>query len=110
MGLLGGHPHLIRLALYHVASGMSLTSVLATAATDEGLFADHLKYLLWHVQARPELREATGRVMAATEPVRLSTELAFKLVSLGLVHLHGNAVLPARDLYRRYFLSHLSVS
>jgi serine/threonine-protein kinase len=107
MGLLGGHPHLIRLALYHIASGRSLDSVLATAATDEGLFADHLRYLLWHVQCMPALREAMARVMESTMPVRLDTEVAFKLVSLGIGHLQGNEVRPARELYRQYFTGRL---
>ncbi len=108
MGLLGGHPYLIRLAMYHVANGTSLAGVLATAATDEGLFADHLKHLLWHLQSRPDLREAARRVMTAGRPISLSTELGFKLVSLGLVRLQGNELLPARNLYQLYFPSRLS--
>ncbi len=109
MALLGGHPHLIRIALYHVASGMSIDDVLTNAATDEGLFADHLKHLFWHLETRPELAEAAARVMAASGRVRLSTEMAFKLASLGLVQLDGNEVRPARELYRRYLLERLSV-
>jgi serine/threonine-protein kinase len=108
MGLLGGHPHLLRIALYHIASGMTLDSVLATAATDEGLFADHLRYLLWHVQCMPMLREAMAQVMESSTPVRIGTEVAFKLVSLGLGHLQGNEVRPARELYRRYFSGRLA--
>jgi serine/threonine protein kinase len=108
MSLLGGHPHLIRIALYHLAFGMSLGDVLATAATDQGLFADHLRHLLWQLESRPELREAAARVMAAKEPVRLSTELSFKLASLGVVALHGNEVRPSLELYRRYLTERLS--
>lgn len=102
MSLLNGHPHLTRLALYTLANGTSIDDIMTAAATDEGLFADHLKHLLWHLHRQPEIAHATARVMAATEPVMLPTELAFKLASLGLVHLQGNAVMPARDLYRRY--------
>jgi serine/threonine-protein kinase len=107
MSLLGGHPQLIRLALYHIAGGMSLDSVLATAATDQGLFADHLRHLLWQVQGRAELLDAVVRVMSATGPVRLSTEVSFKLLSLGLVSLDGNEVRPARRLYRHYLTARL---
>ncbi len=107
MELLGGHPHLVRILLYHVACGARLDEVLAAGATDEGLFGDHLRYLLWHVQEQPALREATARVMASNVPVRLDTEVAFKLVSLGLVELLGNEVKPARELYRRYFVERL---
>jgi serine/threonine protein kinase len=108
MDLLNGHPHLTRLAMYHLAKGTSMTDVLAGAAAHQGLFADHLKYLSWQLQTHPDLGAAAARVMAATEPVSLSTELAFKLASLGLVHLDGNRVYSARTLYRRYFGEYLS--
>jgi len=107
MRALHGHPHLVRVALYHLATGKSLEAVLGDAATDQGLFADHLKSLLWHLQAQPELAEAATQVMNATGPVRLPTELAFKLASLGLVHLQGNEVHLARALYRDYLADRL---
>ncbi|WP_437331182.1 AAA-like domain-containing protein [Sorangium sp. So ce381] len=109
MDLLGGHPHLVRIALYHVARGMSLAEVLATAATDQGLFADHLKHLLWELTRRPELHEAARQVMTSAEPARLRTDLAFKLVSLGVGQLRGNDVVAACELYRRYLGERLPV-
>ena len=44
--------------------------------------------------------------MASEEPVRLTTEIAFKLASLGLVHLDDNEVRAARGLYRQYLSVH----
>jgi AAA-like domain/CHAT domain len=110
VGLVGGHPHLIRTALHHIQRGMSLEDVLSTAATDQGIFADHLKHLLWQVQGQAELASALAKVLAAEGPVRLRTDLSFKLVSMGLVTLRGDDVLPARELYRRYLGAHLPVS
>lgn len=107
LGLLGGHPHLIRIALHHIEKGTKPGEALETAATDQGMFADHLRHLLWQVQSQPDLCAAVAKVMAAEGPVRLRTDLSFKLVSMGLVSLQGDAVLPARELYRRYFGSHL---
>lgn len=107
MSLIGGHPHLVRQTLYHVARGTTLDAVLATAATDEGLFADHLRHLLWHVQCRPVLCKAVVQVMETSEAVRVDTEVGFKLVSLGLVEQQGNDVRAARELYRRYFAGRL---
>ena len=109
MSSINGHPHLVRLTLHELANGTSLADILSNAATDQGLYADHLKYLLWQLQSQPELSDAAMRVMTSDQPVRLSTELAFKLVSLGLVHLQGNEVQPARDLYRRYLRERLPV-
>lgn len=110
LGLLGGHPHLLRTALHHIDKGMKPREILETGATDQGIFADHLKHLLWQVQSQPELASAVAKVMAAAGPVRLRTDLSFKLVSMGLVSLQGDDVLPARELHRRYFGTHLAVS
>lgn len=103
MALLGGHPHLVRIALYELAErGLELTRALASAASDDGPFGEHLKKVLWQLQQEPSLHEAAAEVMRASGPVRLSTELAFKLVSLGVARLQGNEVVPGRELYRRY--------
>jgi serine/threonine-protein kinase len=109
MELIGGHPYLVRVALYHVARGMPLARLLTCATTDEGVFADHLKHLLWRLDQQPELAEATARVLAAAGPTRLDTELAFKLVSLGLVRQRGDDVEAGHELYRRYLSRHLAV-
>lgn len=103
MRMVGGHPYLVRLVFYHMQQGMHLKQILATATAEEGLFGDHLKRLLWHLKQEPALEEAARDVMCAQEPVRRSTELAFKLASLGLVKLHANHVQPTCDLYRVYF-------
>jgi DNA-binding CsgD family transcriptional regulator len=44
MELVGGHPYLVRLALYHIARAeTSLPQLLADAPTDAGLYSDHLR-------------------------------------------------------------------
>jgi len=110
MGLIGGHPYLVRVALYHLAQGMTLEQLLANATTAEGVFAEHLQHLLWRLHQQPELAAAAGYVLAASEPIRLDTELAFKLVSLGLVHRRGSEVEAGREIYRCYLSRHLSRS
>ncbi|MCA9709911.1 MAG: AAA-like domain-containing protein, partial [Myxococcales bacterium] len=108
MALLGGHPHLVRLALHAIAErGLEPSQALSSAASDEGLFGEHLKKLLWRLQGQPALHEAAVEVMQASGPVRLSTELAFKLVSLGVARMQGNEVVPGRELYRRYLRERL---
>jgi len=107
MSLIGGHPHLIRIALYENSRGTALESILKTGATDEGPFSDHLKCLLWQLQSQPELNAAAATVIASPTPIRVGTDIAFKLVSLGLVQLQGDAVRPARELYRKYLTGRL---
>ncbi|MDY7014920.1 MAG: AAA-like domain-containing protein, partial [Cyanobacteriota bacterium] len=96
--------YLVRVALYYLARGdLSLAEFLATAPTEAGLYRDHLRRHLWHLERHPELAEAMEDAIAAEEPARLESRLAFKLQSLGLVRLHGNDVTPSYRLYREYF-------
>lgn len=107
MALIGGHPYLVRVALHRLAQGMPLAQMLAAAATAEGVFATHLEHLLWCLRQQPELAAAATEVLAASEPVHLDTESAFKLVSLGLVRRRGNDVEAGLEVYRRYLEQHL---
>lgn len=112
MGMVGGHPYLVRLALYHVAQGdLSLTELLAEAPTDAGIYGEHLRRHLWNLRQHPELAAAFQQVVGTGKPVRLPTMLAFKLNGMGLVSLQGNEVIPRHErLYRPYFQARLSRS
>lgn len=111
MAMVGGHPYLIRLALYHLARGdMALEEFLQTAPTEAGLYRDHLRRHLWHLEQHPNLAEAMEDVVAADQPARLESMLAFKLQSMGLVKLEGNNVTPRCQLYRHYFRDRFGIS
>lgn len=104
MALVGGHPYLVRLALYHLAQNqLSWEELFTTAATEAGLYGDHLRRHLWSLQKHPELAVAFAKVVQSREPIELESALAFKLHSMGLVHLQGNLVVPRFELYRQYF-------
>jgi hypothetical protein len=104
MSIVGGHPYLIRVALYHIAKGqLTLLQLLETAPTEAGIYGDHLRRHAWHLQQNPELAAAFIKVVTSGEPVELESIQAFKLHSMGLVQLQGNYVTPRFDLYRQYF-------
>lgn len=104
MAIVGGHPYLIRLALYYLAQNqLTIAELAQTAATESGIYGDHLRRHLWNLRQHPELITAYSRVVASPESVELESILAFKLHSLGLVHLQGNDVTPRFELYRQYF-------
>ncbi|BAY22778.1 TIR protein [Calothrix sp. NIES-2100] len=103
MKMLGGHPYLVRRSLYEIArSRITMSQLLRTAPTEEGMFSDHLRRHLLNLQEDANLVTAMKKVIANTNPVRLETALAFKLRSMGLVRLQGNDVIPLCDLYRSY--------
>jgi hypothetical protein len=107
--LLGGHPYLIRKALYLVASGsMRVADLFTQAAEDRGPFGDHLRHLLFRLGSQPQLkaglREVLQRNTCADEGVFI------RLRSAGLVRQDGTAMLPRCELYRRYFRERLHLS
>ena len=104
MAFVGGHPFLVRLAQYHLARGtLSLDELLIEGPTEAGLYGDHLKRHLWNLEQYPELAQAFRQVVSEDRPVRLDSDRAFKLDSMGLVRRSGNDVSPRFDLYTLYF-------
>ena len=108
MSLVGGHPYLIRLALYRISQHqLTLENLLDTAHTEAGLYGDRLRCHLWNLQQHPELKTAFAKVVASEDAVELESSLAFKLHGMGLVRLQGDRVVPRFKLYRRYFSDRL---
>jgi len=104
MGLVGGHPYLVRLAMYCIArQDVTLDRVVEESATEAGIYSDHLRRHLWNLEKYPDLLEAMKEVVSASGGVRLRSELAFKLNSMGLVKLDGNDCTPRCSLYEQYF-------
>lgn len=111
MALVGGHPYLVRVALYHTARNeITLNQLLQTAATEAGLYSDHLRRHFWNLEQHPELAAALNEVVTTNRPIELTSALAFKLHSMGLVKMEGNNVLPRCDLYSQYFRERLRVT
>ncbi|WP_254625810.1 AAA-like domain-containing protein [Nostoc sp. TCL240-02] len=104
MAMVGGHPYLVRVALYHIArKDTTLNVFLQTAPTETGPYSDHLRRHLWNLEQRPELAAAIKKVVANTSPVRLDSIQCFKLLSMGLVKFQDNEVMPFCNIYRQYF-------
>jgi transcriptional regulator with XRE-family HTH domain len=111
MAIVGGHPYLVRVALYHISrSELTIDELKETAGSDAGIYSDHLRRQLWNLEEYPELAVAMREIATADSPVQLKAIQAFKLDSLGLVKLQGNECMPRCELYRKYFRSHLSAS
>jgi serine/threonine-protein kinase len=110
MAMVGGHPYLVRLALYHIRrQDIILEQLLQTAPTEAGLYGDHLRRHLWNLEQHPELSAAMKEVVASSGGVRLESVQGFKLHSMGLVKLQGNECSPRCDLYYQYFRDRLRV-
>ncbi|MBW4683202.1 MAG: AAA-like domain-containing protein [Microcoleus vaginatus WJT46-NPBG5] len=109
MEMVGGHPYLVRVALYQVARGrMTLDSLLKVAPTEEGPYYDHLRRHLVNLEKDAELAATIRQVINSEKPVEIKTGEAFKLRSMGLIKFQENAVTPLCGLYRQYFRHRLA--
>ena len=106
LALLGGHPYLVRRALYLVASQRTSVSELFDHATDDrGPFGDHLRYHLFRMHDKQELVEGLRRVINSNTCE--DEHVFFRLRGAGLVRRDGRAVVPRCQLYADYFREHL---
>lgn len=108
MAIVGGHPYLVRLALYHLAcQDLQLDQLLSEATTNTGIYEDHLRRHWLTLNQQPELAAAFQQVVASTESIRLPTIYVYKLYSMGLIRRQGDLVVPRCELYRSYFKQQL---
>lgn len=109
MTLVGGHPYLIRLALYHLAKeNLSLKQLLAQAATDSGIYRHHLQRHLMRLQNNPSLEAAFRQVVKSENPIVIREQhLKHKLEGMGLITFKGNFASVRYELYRKYFNDYL---
>lgn len=102
--MIGGHPFLVRLALYKIANReISLSELLQTAPTAAGIYSSHLQYQDSILHRQPELESAMREFVSINTQVLLKTAPRFKLHSMGLVKLQGSEVVPRCELYRQYY-------
>jgi AAA-like domain len=108
MNLIGGHPYLVRMALYQmVCNSMSLEQFLQVAPTEMGPYSRHLQHHLLVLEQQPELMNALKPVLISSEPVyHLSPEIT-QLSQMGLIHLKDSQITLCCDLYRQYLRSRL---
>jgi AAA-like domain/CHAT domain len=108
MNVVDGHPYLLQVALRTIASGqLTLGQFCQTAATEEGVYREHLHEHLQSLERDPELMMALGQMVAMDQPVSLKVREQSKLCNVGLGELRGNGVIPLCNLYRDYFRERL---
>ena len=108
--MVGGHPYLMRLALYRLGrEDITLEQLLKDAPTESGIYSAHLRGHLEKLENDPVLADAMKQVVSVNEPVRLKEKQTFKLDSMGLIKRLGNDAIPSCELYRQYFCDRLEV-
>ena len=104
MELVGGHPSLIHIALYHLSrQEIILEELLEKAATSSGIYFHHLQRHWVVLREQPELWQFFALVVRDHQPLQLDTIMIYKLRSLGLIQELGDRIKVQCELYRRYF-------
>ncbi|HEX3556300.1 MAG TPA: AAA-like domain-containing protein [Thermoanaerobaculia bacterium] len=107
MELVGGHPYLVRQALYVLATERwSIARLREEAGKDTGPFGDHLRRHLWALLQSERLRAVVGRIARGEG---CDDEGLFqRLVATGLVAGEDRTSAHLRcALYQQYFPRHL---
>lgn len=90
--------------MYEVGSRkVTLEQLLGDAATEAGVYSNHLRRYLETLQQAEELAQGLKKVVTSPEPVELDSMQIYKLHSMGLVKRQDNQLMPRCNLYREYF-------
>jgi hypothetical protein len=104
--LLNGHPYLVRLALYLIASHrFSTAELFANATADNGAFGNHLRNHLFRLHGKQEL--IRGMFQVIHQNICEDERVFFRLRGAGLVRREGRTVIPRCQLYTDFFKEHL---
>ena len=104
MDLVGGHPYLVRLAMYQIkTSDLTIKQFLGRATSEMEIYSDPLRRLLNTLKQSPTLTSAFAKVVESAEPVALDSLQIYQLHSIGLIQHQQNLVFPRCKLYRDYF-------
>ena len=104
INLVGGHPGLIQIALYHLSrKEITLEKLLQTASTPQGIYHHHLHRQWLTLQQERELAEFLNLLLQSNQPLQLKPIVAYKLSSMGLIKQIGNEAVVSCKLYQDYF-------
>jgi len=112
MELVGGHPYMVRVALYKIANQeMTFSQFLELAATEAGPFAEDLLYQ-WNNLEKHNVKQEYKKVLATKSAVQIDAQKANVLEGMGLIKRdkkNPNKVECFCRLYRLYFSQYLGL-
>ncbi|EPF19637.1 MAG: serine/threonine protein kinase [Microcystis aeruginosa Ma_MB_F_20061100_S19] len=104
--LVGGHPALIHLAIYHLSQEqITMPDLIKSATTSTGIYSSHLQLHWVTLQKQPELAGIFQQICQGNQPMIVDPIIAYKLNSMGLIKLRENKAIVSCQLYQKYFIS-----
>lgn len=107
--LVGGHPYLLQkpFTLLKSDRNLNLAEILAQAATESGIYSNHLRAIWLDLQQHPKLSLALRKLLISEQPMLLDPVIAYQLQNIGLIKLTGNLAEIRCNLYSQFFNQHL---
>ncbi len=103
----GGHPYLIRIALYKLkTTPISLESFLENSSTYTGDYIYFLYQQALSLQQFPELIQVFKSILASEESIFIHYKFVNQLNGLGLIKKQGNQVSVKCHLYRNFYANY----
>jgi AAA-like domain len=100
----GGHPYLLRVALYHLAKKeIVIADLFDFSPIVERAYREHLQCHLNNLHKYPKILNLMREVCMANTPINIGTTTAFELSNMGLVNDEKEGVIPLCTLYKQYF-------
>lgn len=101
---IGGHPYLIRIALYqlHTNSGMTIDQLLSNISDNNGIYGNYLRNIYRVLQSNSQLQEAFKQVIISSK-LRRNPLLNHQLISMGLITDDNGRSRARYRLYEEYF-------
>ncbi|MBW4466444.1 MAG: AAA-like domain-containing protein [Pegethrix bostrychoides GSE-TBD4-15B] len=106
--LVGGHPYLTQLTLFHLAQPQPLAQIIETVTSPNSIFNSHLRQQFGRLEQDADLMTGMQQVIHSSGAI-LPPNQAFKLQGLGLVSFENQRAVPSCKLYRQYFTQVLPV-
>ena len=104
LAFIGGTPHLIQLALYHVHSGeISLVDLQSSQQVFMDIYENHLESLMQKLEAYPDLLNIFKQVVASKGLCTIEQPVAKQLIGLGVVQSENGQVRIRSQMYQKYF-------
>ncbi|MDM9584829.1 AAA-like domain-containing protein [Nostoc sp. GT001] len=108
MELIGGHPALLNITLYHLRyHKLTLKEILLTAITELGIYRQHLQSLLNKLQKNIQLLDSMKNFLTKDKNIDLDILTAYQLENMGLIQLQQQKWVISCQLYRDFLKKYL---
>jgi hypothetical protein len=108
IGLLGGHPYLVRMALYYITQNQTtLDEILTSALNTTSPFYPHLQHFTSLLEQQPDLVNVLKPMLNQQQTIQLKPLDLFQLTRVGLIQVCQGKVQIRCELYRRWLQNYL---